>query len=262
MTRVLAAAALAACAGCSAATAVTEGGAGADGLRVPHRALFVIDCRDSMWGVDPVASDPADPAAGETHTQRAAREAIGALLDDGRYSAAVAVVSFSFDAFVLTLDDRNRNGARDEGEGFFTSDRGALLGSGDTAGVIAGLGSRLDGSTVAEALATSGAVVRDELERPEAPVAAESRYSIVLLSELLVATAVEGDALVVAVHDLVGLARQHGIASFDLNAARIAVGTADDAAADALGQRIAEAGRGQFRSFPDASELDLFFAYR
>jgi hypothetical protein len=226
--------------------------------------LFAIDTSQSM-----IVVDPPDPATGQTHAERAAREAILALLDDPRFSTQIALVSLSDEARVLTFADQDGdgvadlgNGGAEPGESCFTADPEILLGSGGSGGVVSILGLRAGASALEAGLTAAQSIVLGEMGRPDAPPAARARYSVVLLTDLATDATSGGEEAVAQVREVAVTAGARGVA-FDLYVGRIATGNATfDAAADDLGRRMAEAGQGTFQSFASASELDLLFAHR
>ncbi len=221
-------------------------------LIFPLRVLFVIDASVSME-----VTDPPDPVTGEAGRQRAVRETYETLLDQGPEGVRVGVLRFSAQARSRTAVDLDGDSLPDT---YFTADRDLLAAATDALGVT-------DRTTnYANALGEAYFQLRTEYLAADQESLPLSKYVVVFLSDGVPDVDAGGgrgnsfDQIEESVLALRELADTFRVGDFAFHTAYIATGReSSDSASRELLQRMADAGGGTFRDFPNGEELNFLF---
>ncbi|MBN2718854.1 MAG: VWA domain-containing protein [Deltaproteobacteria bacterium] len=216
-------------------------------LIFPVRVVFLVDCSESMR-----VTDPPDPVTGVTGRERAVREAVTELLGSGG-DVKVSVVRFSSESQPLTsqMDDA-------ESPSYFTSDMTVV----DANLYRLSITDRT--TNYIQALSEAYAEMRYELINAEQESLALSSYQVVLVSDGI-PDVDSGDAMVnstenvlESVESIMALGRMFHTNRIGVSTALISSQNVQvDEAAEELLSRMAEAGKGTFRSFASGGELNF-----
>ncbi len=223
--------------------------------RSPLRVLFVVDASESME-----VTDPVDPETGETQRETAVRAAWTRLLEQNREGeppdVRVGIVRFSAQARSRTPVDLDGD---DIPDAWFTA--GAELLEVATAALR-----ETDRTTnYVNALDEAYFELRSEMLDADAESLPRSRYVVVFVSDGLPdeadaeARRNSADAIVDTVRGLADLADLFGVGGFELHTVYLSTdrGVLLDQPAQALLERMAEAGRGTYRSIPNGEAVDF-----
>lgn len=222
-----------------------------DTLIFPLRILFVIDSSVSME-----VTDPPDPVTGETGREAAVREVWTDLLDQGPEGVKVGVIRFSAQAQSRTGTDLDGDDLFDT---YYTADPVLL----DAATQSLGTTDRT--TNYVNALGEAYLEMRTELLSAEQESLPLSKYVVIFLSDgvpdVLSENGGSRDSQITeAVTALTDLAEDFRVGEFAFHTAFISSGRdAFDQDAKDLLAKMADAGNGTFRSFPNGEELNFLF---
>ncbi len=221
-------------------------------LVFPLRVLFVIDASVSME-----ITDPPNPVTGETGREVAVRETWQDLLSQGVEGIRIGIIRFSAQAQSRTPVDTNMDGIPDT---YFTASEAQLI-----AGTAA-LGITDRTTNYINALSETYLELRNELLNAELESLPLSKYVVVFVSDGIPDVDSSDDRgnnldqIVESVEAINKLIKTFRVGDFALHTAYIASGQAAfDAEAQDLLKRMANAGGGNFRSFPNGEELNFLF---
>lgn len=221
-------------------------------LVFPLRVLFVIDSSISMD-----VSDPPDPVSGTTGRERAVRETWTGLLDQGAEGVRVGILRFSAQARSRTTEDFDGDNVVDS---YYTADTAKL----DIATQSLAVTDRT--TNYINALGEAYFEMRTELLAAEKESLPLSKYVVIFLSDGTPDVDTGGgrdnsfDQIADSVEAMRKLAEDFRVGDFAFHTAFIASGRESlDKNAQELLSRMAEIGRGNFRSFPNGEELNFLF---
>ncbi|MEZ4466782.1 MAG: VWA domain-containing protein [bacterium] len=217
----------------------------------PLRVLFVVDASESME-----VTDPPDPATGLTGREVAVATTWQRLLDQSPDQVKVGIVRFSAQAQSRTPVDADGDGLP---ESYFSANRDQLA----TATEALRFTDRT--TNFRNALDEAYVELRTEMLRADEESSQRTRYVVIFVSDGLPdesggeAGRNAADDLVAGVSALADLADLFDVGDFSFHSVYLSTdeGVVLDQPAQALLARMAEAGRGTYRSVPNGESVDF-----
>lgn len=223
-----------------------------ENLVFPLRVLFIVDSSSSME-----VNDPPDPIDGQTGRERAVRETWEPLLSEEARGIRFGVIRFSSQAQSRTASDENGDNLPDT---YYSADPVLL----DVATAALGVTDRT--TNYVNALGEAYYEMRTELLAADLESLPLSKYVVIFLSDGEPDTDDSDERensrenIVEGVKALRDLAETFRVGEFSFHTAFLSSGReAFDQSSRDLLEAMAEAGGGNFRSFPSGEELNFLF---
>ncbi len=219
----------------------------------PLRVLFVVDSSESM-----LVNDPPDPVTGETNRERAVREAWEEMLAGGPEGVRVGIIRFSSEAQSRTPVDEDADGLPDT---YFTADQTQL------AAATLALRATDRKTNYLNALGEAYFEIRTELMDADKESLPLSKYVVVFVSDGVPQEEDEEqrenseENILDSVRAIKELGELFHVGEMKIHTAYISSteGTVLDQEAQSLLQKMADAGEGNFRSFPSGESINFLF---